>query len=380
MTRLALLTHSVLPRGGVVHTLALADALVERGHAVTVLAPVQPGQSLFRQTRAATVLLPMATPSGPLVEQVRQRIGALVDALPAALAAGRFELLHAQDSLNGNALAELSTRGVVSAPWVRTVHHLDDFDAPELGVWQARGWQASHAVGCVSDLWQRHFEQVLRRPAERLLNGVDLQRFTPRGHRPDAAGDYVLALGGVEARKNTPRLLDAFAALRRDDPHARTLRLVVAGGASLLDHRGALSEWHETLARCGLSEGPGSTVERLGPIDDARVPELLRGARAVAMPSLVEGFGLVALEALACGTPVLVSERPPFTEHLRGCAQVAWCDPLDVGSIARGLADAIRIPHVEEPPEVCRRHDWRRSATRHEAWYAQVLAAHRIPA
>jgi glycosyltransferase-like protein len=322
----------------------------------------------------------MATPRGPLVEQVRQRIAALVDALPAALARGGFELLHAQDSLNRNALAELAACGIVSAPWVRTVHHLDAFDAPELGAWQTRGWQASHAVGCVSDLWQRHFEQVLRRPAERLLNGVDLQRFTPHGRRPDEAGDYVLALGGVEARKNTPRLLEAFATLRRDDAQARTVRLVIAGGASLLDHASALREWQAALARCGLSEGPGGVVERLGPVDDARVPELLRGARAVAMPSLVEGFGLVALEALACGTPVLVSDRPPFTEHLRGCAQVAWCDPLDIGSIARGLTDVIRIPHVEQPPEVCRRHDWRRSAARHEAWYAQVLAAHRIPA
>ncbi len=378
MSRIALLTHSVLPRGGVVHTLALADALVERGHEVTLLAPAEPGQALFRATKAHTALLPMPTPAGPLVEQVRQRIAALVGALPPMLRAGHFDLLHAQDSLNANALADLAKRGVVGVPWVRTVHHLDDFDAPALAAWQARGWQEADAIGCVSDLWQDHFEKVLGRRAQRLFNGVDLQRFTPQGPRP-SEGDYVLAMGGVEARKNTPRLLEAFAALRRDDPRARALRLVIAGGASLLDHHAALREWQATLARCGLSEAPGGAVERRGPVDDALVPALLRGARAVAMPSLVEGFGLVALEALACGTPVLVSDRPPFTEHLRGCPQVAWCDPLEVASIAAGLAAAIRLPHVDTPPQVCRRHDWRRSAALHETWYAQVMARHRLP-
>jgi glycosyltransferase-like protein len=377
MNRIALLTHSVLPRGGVVHTLALADALVERGHDVTLIAPAEPGQTLFRTTRARTVLLPMPKPTGALVPQVRQRIDALARALPPVLEAGRFDLLHAQDSLNGNALAELAERGVAPAPWVRTVHHLDDFEAPELIAWQARGWQAADAIGCVSDLWQRHFEQVLGRPAQRLFNGVDLQRFTPTGTA--SRGDYLLAMGGVEARKNTPRLLAAFAALRRDDPLARDLRLVIAGGASLLDHQAALRDWQATLARCGLSEGPEGAVQRRGPVDDAQVPALLRNARALAMPSLVEGFGLVALEALACGTPVLVSNRPPFTEHLHGCAQVAWCDPLDVASITAGLASAIRLPRLDTAPEVCRQHAWLRSAAVHDAWYAQVLAHHRLP-
>lgn len=374
MTRIALLTHSVLPRGGVVHTLALADALVSRGHAVSVVAPVEPGQTLFRSTRAALRLLPVARPGGPLVEQVRQRIQALGVALGRLLETEHFDLLHAQDSLNANALAELDAGGRLACPWLRTVHHLDDFDAPELRAWQQRGWQAAHAVGCVSALWHRHFQRLLGPSVQRLHNGVDLGRFTPQGPR-HAGGDYVLAMGGVEARKNTVRLLQAFAALRAQDPQARTLRLVVAGGASLLDHQAALRAWQATLARCGLEEGPGAPVERLGPVDDGEVPALLRGARAVAMPSLVEGFGLVALEALACGTPVLVSDRPPFTEHLRGCAQVAWCDPEDPASIEAGLADALRLPHADAPPEVCRQHGWDRSAAVHEAWYARVRSA-----
>lgn len=369
--RVALLTHSVLPRGGVVHTLELADALAARGHAVTVLAPAEPGQQLFRRPRVPVRLLPQAAVRGPLVEQVRQRIAGLVAALPAALADGGFDLLHAQDSLNGNALATLAECGQLPAPWVRTVHHLDDFDAPQLMAWQRRGWAEAGAVGCVSDLWCHHFREHEGVRAERLSNGVDLRRFTPQGRRAGGA-PYVLALGGVEERKNTLRLLEAFAHWRTVDAAAARLRLVIAGGASLLDHRRTQAAWVERCAALGLHEGPGGPVQRLGPVDDAELPALLRGARVLAMPSLAEGFGLVALEALACGTPVLVSDRPPFTEHLAGCPHAAWCDPDDVASIARGLGDALGRPRAAEPPAVCHAHGWARSAATHEAWYARV--------
>lgn len=371
--RIALLAHSMLPRGGVVHTLALGDALVERGHEVAVLLPAEPGQALFCRPRARVIALPMRTPApGPLVEQVRQRIEAITQALAGVLPAQGFDLLHAQDSLNGNALANLADHGFALPPWVRTVHHLDDFDAPELRAWQQRGWQCADAVGCVSALWCAHFAQRLGVPAERLHNGVDLQRFQPDGRRLPGE-PYVLALGGVEARKNTTRLLEAFALARRSDPTWRDMTLVIGGGASLLDHSAARRTWDETLAALGLAEGEGMPVKRLGPLPHDAVPMWLRSARVVAMPSLMEGFGLVALEALACGTPVLVSERPPFTEHLADCDRVAWCDPESVPSMAAGLVAAARLPATAEVPGVCRELAWSRSAAGHEAWYERVL-------
>lgn len=387
--RLALLMHSVLPRGGVVHTLALAEALHARGHAVTVIAPVEPGQSLFRTPRCALRLLPLPTPQGSLLEQVRQRIAGLAQALPAALAAGRFDLLHAQDSLNGNALATLQPAAPPLPLWVRTVHHLDDFASPELQAWQARGWQAAAAIGCVSALWCERFEREFGRRAERLYNGVDLARYTPTRCVDDArqlaaagladdGAPLCLAIGGVEARKNSVRLLEAFARLRGSDPAWARARLVVAGGASLLDHSAEHRRWHEALAALGWREGPDQPVWRCGPLPDAAIAPLLRRAWLLAMPSLVEGFGLAAIEALACGTPVLVSRRAPFTEHLAGCAHVAWCDPEDVASIALGLRTAAALPRAQVPPPVCGAHGWARSAAGHEAWYRRVLSGHAL--
>lgn len=385
--RIALLTHSVLPRGGVVHTLELAEALAARGHAVTVIAPAEPGQRLFRTLGCAAALVALPALAGDLVEQVGQRIAGLERGLPALLHAGGFDLLHAQDSLSGNALARLKRRDPDLPPWLRTVHHLDAFREPQLAAWQTLAWQAADAVACVSDTWCQRLLHDHGLPARRVFNGVNLARFQPRpqpgdaallqalGLR-DAAAPLCLAVGGVEQRKNSVRLLQAFAQLRATDPDWAEAQLVVAGGASLLDHGSAVRGWREALHALGLSEGPDQPVWRTGPLPDEALPPLMRRARLLAMPSLVEGFGLVALEALACGTPVLVSHRPPFTEHLADCPQVAWCDPEDPPSIARGLQRAARMSRPATPPPVCLVHSWAHSAAEHEDWYRQVLERH----
>jgi glycosyltransferase-like protein len=382
--RIALLTHSVLPRGGVVHTLELAQALTALGHAVTVIAPAEPGQRLFRPVGCLVALVPLPRVTGSLVEQVAQRIAALESGLPAVLQAGRFDVLHAQDSLSGNALATLAQRDPGLPPWVRTVHHLDDFKEPQLAAWQARAWRKAHSLACVSDTWCERMRGEHGVNARRMVNGVDLSRFKP-GLQPEDAGTLqalglpddgallCLAVGGIEQRKNSLRLLRAFARLRAQQPAWRRARLVMAGGASLLDHGPALRGWSDSLRELGLSEGPGAAVWRTGALPDEALPALMRHARLLAMPSLVEGFGLVALEALACGTPVLVSHRPPFTEHLVGCPAVAWCDPLDESSIASGLQRAASLPRLSSPPPVCLSHGWERSAALHEAWYREVL-------
>ena len=107
--RVALLTHSVNPRGGVVHTLELAEALHAAGVQVTVMAPAAPGQRLFRALRCAVELVRIGPQHRGLNEQVRARIGAYVEHLTAMRGAHRtldaFDILHAQDGIGGNALA-----------------------------------------------------------------------------------------------------------------------------------------------------------------------------------------------------------------------------------------------------------------------------------
>ncbi|WP_077000656.1 MSMEG_0565 family glycosyltransferase [Variovorax sp. KK3] len=381
-----LLMHSVLPRGGVVHALELGLALARLGIRVTVMAPLEPGQSLFRSLPEGLPIrfmpLRMATPrSTALADQVGERIDALARALPAAIEASGVDVLHAQDSLNGAALARIGP----DLPWLRTVHHLDRFDDPRLAAWQDQAWRSARVVCCVSDGWLRRLQtEPDAPPVLRVFNGVDLSRFSPAASPSDDAAlaplvaeglddaPLVLAVGGVEARKNSAMLLRAFARLRREVPGAARARLIVVGGASLLQHGAEQQRWQRALHEEGLVEGPGQPVWRTGAVHDDAVPALMRRARLLAMPSLNEGFGLVAIEALACGTPVLVSRRAPFTEHLGGAEGVCWCDPEDVASVAVGLARAWARPRLDHSPAVCHAHSWQRSAQAHAAIYERI--------
>ena len=390
--RIAFLTHSVLPRGGVVHTLELARALHDAGHRVTVYAPATAGQRLFRQVPFAVELVPVPSPpTADVAAMVECRIAAFerhLSAQPVTLAS--VDIFHAQDPIGANALANLQDRGAIRG-FVRTVHHLDDFADARLTAWQRRGFERAGQVFCVSGLWQ----ETLRQPpygidAALVWNGVDCERYgrtggSPTGPHSDvamlaglghglragaaAAEPVFLAVGGVEERKNTLRILQAFLIARSRWPRAQ---LVIAGGASLLDHDRYAQAFHAAARAAGLKAGRDGPLLLTGPLPDEAMPSLMRRADALLMPSLREGFGLVVLEALACGTPVVVSRMAPFTEYL-GDADCCWADPHDAGSIAEAMAAALDPERnqalARRVPDVCRRYDWGASATRHVELY-----------
>jgi glycosyltransferase-like protein len=388
--RIALLTHSVNPRGGVVHTLELARALHERGHEVTVLAPAQPGQQFFRDVPHAVSLVPVGPPPAGMADMVGNRIEACTRHLAGLLRQQHFDVLHAHDGIGGNALATLAEAGAIPG-FVRTVHHLDPFDDPRLAAWQQRAVLAARQLLCVSETWRRVLREDYGREAALVNNGVDLQRYTRQPDAQDAAlvqqlglrldAPRCLSVGGVEARKNSVRILRAFLQLRARAPRAQ---LIVAGGASLLDHSACAAEFQAVVAEAGIGVGPGQDLVLTGPLPDAQMPALFRQASVLAMPSLREGFGLVVLEALACGTPVVVSGQPPFTEYLRETADAGhalFVDPLDSTAIATALQHAAeparRAALAVAVPPVCHRYGWRASAARHEVLYRAQHALER---
>jgi len=380
--RIALLTHSVNPRGGVVHTLELAAALHEAGHAVTVLAPAAPGQRLFRQPPCAVELVPVQTTPRDTVEMVRSRIEAFVQHLRGMLARERFDVLHTHDSIGGNALARLHDAGDIDG-FVRTVHHLDSFDVPQLTQWQHTAFARASQVLCVSRLWREHLASEYGIAAHEVPNGVDTARFSPQAKSSDAAlarrlgirrgAPVVLALGGVEERKNTARLLSAFALLRVAHPQAQ---LVVAGGASLLDHSAYALRFRVLMQELGFDDDPAQPVRLTGPLPDEDIPSLYRLADVVAMPSLREGFGLVVLEALASGVPVVASRIAPFTEYLAE-DDVSWADPSDAGAIADALRHALSTRDAQRIARSASRlsghFSWQASAERHAALYRAAI-------
>nr|WP_062611774.1 MSMEG_0565 family glycosyltransferase [Caballeronia calidae] len=379
--RIALLTHSVNPRGGVVHTLELGRALHEMGHDVTVFAPARAGETMFRASPCRVVLARVESERQGMVRMVEQRIGALKRALVDE-DASRFDVLHAQDSIGGNALAELKEAGAIRG-FLRTVHHLDQFDDARLFHWQRRAWQDADEVLCVSDAWTRTMRETYGVVARTVTNGIDRTRYGAcadgganglRERLGIGVGPVVLAVGGIEERKNTSMLLEAFALLRARRPSAQ---LVLAGGASLLDHDGYTRRF---LARAGELEldisNEGTPVIVTGALPDSSMPALFRLADVVSMISLREGFGLVVLEALASERPVVVSRIAPFTEYLdeRTCV---FTDPDDAVSIAAALDRAIDgesgIDFIGATPALLRRFTWQSSAARHLDIYGKWL-------
>ncbi|HSI39893.1 MAG TPA: MSMEG_0565 family glycosyltransferase [Xanthobacteraceae bacterium] len=374
--RIAILAHSTNPRGGVVHALELGDALARLGHAAVVHAPDPKGRGFFRPTVCGTVCVPAAPAGTDVAEMVETRIADYV-AHFAVPANRRFDVFHAQDGISGNALASLKARGLIHG-FARTVHHVDDFADPRLAALQQRAIVSADRHFVVSRLWQDVLAQRFGIAATIVGNGVDAARFTPQPDGREAGlrrhfglgdGPVVLAVGGVEARKNTVRLVEAFAQLHAVHPR---VQLVIAGGASLLDHHAYQQRFAAVLAATGL---PPHAVVQTGPVPQDDMPALYRLADILAFPSVKEGFGLVVLEAMASGVPCVVSRIAPFTEHL-GDDDVVWCDPARPGAIADALAMALapelRRRLVRAGRAVAARHDWSATARAHLDIYSRL--------
>jgi glycosyltransferase-like protein len=375
--RIAILTHSTNPRGGVVHALELGEALGRLGHEPTVHAPDATGAGFFRDASCQTACVAAAPAGRDVVAMVETRIADYVRHLE-PVRNRQFDIWHAQDGISGNALATLKERGLIQG-FVRTVHHVDTFDDDRLSALQLRSITAADCLLVVSSMWQKWLRRELSLDAHHVGNGVDMDRFSPTPDATDLAlrarlgqspcTPMFLAVGGVEERKNTIRLLEAFRAVHVRHPMCR---LVIAGGASLLDHGAYQERFSAVLAQSGLPDG---AVIRTGPWPQGLMPALYRAATALVFPSTKEGFGLVVLEAMASGVPVVTSRVAPFTEYL-GDDDVIWCDPFNSAAIAEGMSTSLdarcRERLVARGLRVARRHNWRTTAQAHLALYDRL--------
>jgi glycosyltransferase involved in cell wall biosynthesis len=176
------------------------------------------------------------------------------------------------------------------------------------------------------------FLKVMDHPRDRchvIWLGVDHEVFRPRVPEDGplaAAAPYIVSVGTIEPRKNLVRGLQAFETLAK---RHEGLRWKVAGPK--------LWGWPEFSK--ALEKSPArDRVDVLGPVPDAQIAKLYRGARALLYPTLWEGFGLPVLEALACGAPVAASDVPVLQE-IAADAFVP-IDPTNVNSIVEAVEKA----------------------------------------
>ncbi len=230
----------------------------------------------------------------------------------------------------------------------------------------------------------RHYGRLA--PISIIPGGVDLERFAPA---PQAAARaeigvresrVLLFVGRIQRLKGLEILLRAFA-LARERGQADDTRLLIVGGLPVRTGRGLGHETREIsrLERLSQRLGVARQVTFVGAVQQERLPLYYSAADATVMPSSYESFGLVAVESLACGTPVVASRVGGLTTIVRDGETgflVPWRDPSlfaeRIGQILgdRDLRDRLGAsarPSVE-------RFGWERIADAHLALFHEVLA------
>lgn len=278
-------------------------------------------------------------------------------------------------------------------PAVVTVHDLSFFEEPE---WHERSkvWlfkrairvaaQRAAVVVCPSQATADELARWCRVDAQVVVahHGVDLERFGPAEPSPgsDAAllaslptgttgtggtgasaplGDgtpFLIFVGTLEPRKDVPTLVRAFTRVADRHPDAR---LVLAGGAGW-----GASQVEAAVAASGI----GDRIIRTGYVPDEVIPALFRTAAAVVYPALYEGFGLPALEAMACGA-VVVTTSGSAMEEVAGDAAIL-VPPGDTAALSGALESVLdgRDPDPgrrKRGLDIAARHTWAASADRH---------------
>lgn len=382
-----LVTYSVKPRGGVVHTLALAEALHAAGYPVRVIALGDPAAGFFRPVAAPFTIIE-APPSLPTLEE---RVFANVDALAAGLGdlVADLPILHTQDCISARAAARVRDAAAGPPPVVvRTVHHVDDFTSPSLIDCQRQAILEPDRILVVSERWREILAEDYGASADVVHNGVDVARF--RSADPDlaaalrqragaggAAGrPLILAVGGIEPRKGSDTLMAAVAALSRSgDRSGRRPVLAVVGGHSFQDYREYRDRVLASLPGLGLRLD--DDVVLLGTVPDAELPGWYAAADVLAFPSTKEGWGLAVLEAMSAGLPVVASDLPVFREYLRPGQDALMVPVDDAAALATALAAVLDDSALADRLraagyQVCARFTWDRCAAEHQRIYADL--------
>ncbi len=262
---------------------------------------------------------------------------------------GPIDVFHASDWIHpARATAALAA----------TVHDLGPLDRPD---WYSEDVVSMHrrinesvarnaaVIFTVSDYTRRRFAERFSVPLERIrvtYNGA------AAGFRPSErvevsrcraahglARPYVLYVGSRERRKNVVGLIEVFARLAGEDP---ALDLVLIGMRPQIEGARVqgVSAWSgDALERAIDRHGLRERVRILGRVDRSDLVALYSGGEALVYPTLYEGFGIPIVEAMACGLPVVASNRTAVPEVVGGAGVVA--DPEDVDAFASAVLGVI---------------------------------------
>ncbi len=377
--RIALATYSVKPRGGVVHTLELAEALKAQGADVTVIAMGDPEVGFFRPVDVPVIIIPAPEWGETLDERVFRWIDALTNGIDAVH--DRFDIVHSQDCISARAAARVRDAGA-DFRVIRTVHHVDDFTTQALIDCQIAAIKEPDEVLVVSELWRRQLLEDYGVAATVVTNGVNMDRFSgaisPERRRElrgsiGAEGSFLfLSVGGIEPRKGSEFLVEALGKIKAEFGET-AIRLAVVGGHSFQDYRAYRERVLGSLKDHDLAIDEDLIL--LGTVSNDALSEWFQAADAFVFPSLKEGWGLVILEAMSARLPVVTSDIAVFHEFLKHDENAVMTTTGDAELLAAGMSRLVEDPDLasrlaDVGPKVAARFSWEETARQHLAIYS----------
>ncbi len=390
--------------GQVVYVLELSKALSSLGIGVDIYT------RWFERSKPNIEALPgypevrvVRIPAGPWEFIPKEQIYGVLPELAANMVAFirdqdlRYDLFHGHYVDAG--IVTLDVAETLSRPAFFTAHSLGAWKREQMGgdphemerkfnfehriAEELRIFKSVRALTVTTELQQQKIDQLYRFRADNIRvipPGVDVHNFRPldTGEQELEAGlppRYILCLSRIDTNKGHDFLLHAFDRVRA---HLPDVHLVIAGGSPEPEERelGVLSMMKEIIDEREMQD----IVHHIpGHVERQRLVSYYRRADLFALPSLFEPFGMTALEAMACATPVVASRLGGIRDVIDSGENGFLVDPSNAKEFAHAMIRLLRDPQLAERlgragrETVRQRFSWEAIAERHLALYAAYL-------
>jgi D-inositol-3-phosphate glycosyltransferase len=376
-----------------VHVAALSTALARRGHHVTVYTR-KDDAGLPPRVRILPRLEVVHVAAGPArhvpKDELLPYMDRLADGIADDWATTPPDIVHAHFWMSGLAALDASRRTGTNVPVVQTFHALGTVKRRHQGTEdtspQQRRW-LEPAVGrsadriiatCSDEVFELRAMGIDTAKISIAPCGVDLDLFRPSGaaeHRPRS--HRILTVGRLVPRKGVDLVIRALPLLR-EAGFADVELLIVGGGggAAVLGADPEARRLHELARKLGVQEQV--TLRGQVPRDD--MPGILRSADAVVCTPWYEPFGIVPLEAMACGVPVVAAAVGGLTDTVVDRATGLHVPPRDPAAIARAVGELLASRELRQElgragqQRARSRYSWDRVAAETEKAYQLALA------
>jgi D-inositol-3-phosphate glycosyltransferase len=379
-----------------VYVRALSDRLADRGVALDVFTRCS-GRGVPQVEELGPLVRVIQVQAGPCAPVAKEDLPTFLPAFSGGVMGGgeaRYDLVHAHYWLSGS--AGRAVKRAWDVPLVASFHtlgkvkNLADLDDPE----PMRRLGGEHAVVREADLIlaptpaeAAHLFHLYGARPERIRivpPGVDLERFRPRAgsearRRLGLDGRRViLFVGRLQRLKGPDVAIRAFAEGRQRRPDLLDEAvLVLIGGPS---GPGDAGTEMGRLRRLAVRLGVGDRVRFVPPVPHEELPDFYAAADIVLMPSRSESFGLVALEAQACGVPVIASAVGGLPYVVADGETGFLVPPGDHGAFAQGLVRLLGHPGLRArfsgaARRHARRYSWDRTANLVHSIYGELVPA-----